>query len=457
MLYRNLMMDLLIGLIVSCLFPNAGMAQVDREDWPRWMGPGGASVWRDTGIIDRFPESGPKIVWRRPIHGGYTGPAVAGQRLYVTDWVRDENEPNRQTRGIAETPGTERIVCLDIQTGEPVWTHEHRTTYRVAYGSGPRATPFIDGDRVYSLGTMGHLICLQADDGQLIWEKELTETYKTKPPIWGYASHPLIVDDLLFCTVGGEGSGVVAFDKMTGQEKWKSLTAEEIGYAPPVVFEAAGRRQLIVWYDVGISGLDLQTGEPIWMHPFPANGSPQRPCVSIATPRIIGNHLYITNFYHGSVLLELAPDHVREVWSTEKDRKHENDLNTVMATPVAKNGYLYGVAGNGEIRCIDLETRIVQWRDENVLQVAGKSNAARGFATLFFIEHQDRFFLFTDQGELVIAKMSPQGLDVIDSAKLLETTGETRGRAYVWCHPAFAHGHMFVRNEEEIICVDLRR
>ena len=303
---------------------------------------------------------------------------------------------------------------------------------------------------------MGQLHCFNVENGDVIWEKNLAETYSAKPPVWGFASHPLIFGDTLVCTVGGEGSGVVAMDKNSGEEKWTAITAEEIGYAPPVLMDVNGEKQLIVWYDVAIDGLNPETGEVLWSHKFPQT-SPQRPSVSIVTPTIIGNMVYVCNFYHGSVLIEVTPDGPHEVWSTESDNRHENDLNTIMTTPVVVDGHLVGLAGNGEIRCIDIKSQEVKWRNEQVLGVEGLSQAARGFAALFWVENNGRYFIFTDQGELIIAKMTTSGFEELDKAQLVETTATTRGRDYVWCQPAFAGGMMFVRNEKEMVCVDLRK
>ncbi len=445
-----------VVLVAGCWLSVSATAQ----DWPRWMGPNGDGVWSEAGIVDSFPEDGPKVVWRIPVNGGYSGPVVADGRVFVTDWIkRDKTEEEKQQK-LRGTPGTERVLCVSAETGEEIWTFEHETIYKISYPGGPRSTAWVEGDRVYSLGTMGLLICLNAENGKVHWKKNLAEAYSCKPPVWGFSSHPLIVDDMVICTVGGEGSGVVAMDRITGEEKWKALTAEEIGYAPPVLMEVDGKQQLIVWYDVAIDGLDPKTGDVLWSHKFPET-SPQRPSVSIVTPRVIGNKVFVCNFYHGSVLLEVTADGAKQLWSTEGDKKHENDLNTIMTTPVVVDNHLIGLAGNGEIRCVNMDNQKVTWRNEKVLGVEGKGPTARGFAALFFVEYKtgnsERFFIFTDQGELIIAKMSPEGYEQIDSAKLLETTAETRGRPYVWCHPAFADGHMMVRNEKEMICVDLRK
>lgn len=439
------------------------LGQESSIDWPKWLGPDGTGEWKETGIIDSIPEKGLNVVWRQPINGGYTSPSISEGRLFVMDWVtRTKTPEEREDKTLrGAIPGTERVLCLDAKTGEEIWQHSYESFYRVSYPGGPRACPLVEGDRVYSLGTMGQMICFDASNGEVHWEKNLAETYKTKPPVWGFASHPLIVGDTLYCTVGGKGSGVVAMNKLTGEEIWKALTAAEIGYAPPVLMQNEdGEQHLVVWYDVAITGLDMKSGEELWSHKFPET-SPQRPSVSIATPRVIDNRVFVCNFYHGSILVEVGKGKTREVWSTEDDKQHVNDINTIMTTPVVKDGFIYGVAGNGEMRCVHVDSGQLMWRNYEALAIEGQDpmqpvTRLAGFAALFMTPHEDKSFLFTDQGELIIAKLSPTGYHEIGREKLLETTAETRGRAYVWCHPAFANGHMYVRNEKEIICVDLR-
>ena len=142
--------------------------------------------------------------------------------------------------------GTERVLCLDEATGKEIWKHEYPVTYGISYPAGPRCTPTVDGDLVYTLGAEGKLICLSVENGDVVWEVDLVKQYNTKAALWGYAGHPLIDGDNLITLAGGDGSHVVAFDKKTGEEKWKSQTAPEQGYCPPTIIEAGGVRQLIL-------------------------------------------------------------------------------------------------------------------------------------------------------------------------------------------------------------------
>jgi outer membrane protein assembly factor BamB len=373
------------------------------------------------------------------------------------DRIKDSGkgrEVENELRKHGEIPGGERIVCLDAATGNEIWSHPYDRSYKIAYPTGPRCTPFVDGEFVYTLGAMGDLICLKAADGSVVWQKQLMEAYHTKPPIWGYAAHPLIVGDRLYVTVGGKDSAVVCFHKLTGQEIWHAANASDIGYAPLVLYENAGRKQLIFWSGDGVESLEPETGKSYWSVVYPETKA-QAAATSIITPSIVGNRLLVSEYYAGSLLLELQsdPPGFRELWrSIKDDPKHEKSLNSLMTTPFVDSGYVYGVTGDGEMRCLELETNKLQWSDHRAL-----GEKAAEFATCFIIKNGDRFFLFNDQGELIIAKLSPAGYEEISRAKILEPTGAARGRAVVWTYPAFANGCMIVRNDKEIVCVNLNK
>lgn len=448
---------LAIVLTFSCILP---MPNATGADWPRWMGPDGDGVWREQGILESLPDSKLKVAWRVPIGGGYSGPAVAENRLFTMDFVGREKTEEEQKNNPGGVPGVERIVCFNASTGDEEWSHSYETVLKIGYPGGPRSTPTVEEDRVYTLGSMGKLICFRAATGEIVWSIDLTEAYDTRPPLWGYASHPLILDDLLICGVGGEGTGLVAFDKLTGKEVWRSITAQEIGYAPPVLAELAGREQLVVWFDVALAGLDPKSGEELWRYDFPVE-QPKRPVVSIVPPLVVGNRIFISNYYHGSALVEVTQEGVQEVWTTEKSKGHRDDINTIMSTLVYTDECFVGVSGNGDLRCVRAEDASLVWQDYHALATEEEDpevmpRGTNGFAAMFMTPHNDRYWMFSDQGDLIVAKLSQDGYEELGRQKVLETTGETRGRTYVWCPPAYANGHMYVRNEKELICVDLR-
>jgi hypothetical protein len=248
-------------LVVWVLLGTAGYG----NDWPQWLGPQRDAIWTETGILDKFPADGPSVRWRTKIGGGYAGPAVAGGRVYVTDRLLPESRSNPKDpfdRG--KIPGTERVLCLDETNGQILWKHEYDCPYDLSYPAGPRATPVVHDGKVYTLGAIGHLFCLDAESGKVVWSRELKKDYGIETPLWGFAAHPLIDGQKLICLVGGEGSTAVAFDKDSGQEIWRALKAKEPGYCPPMIYEAGGKRQLIIWHPESINSLDPATGKLYW-------------------------------------------------------------------------------------------------------------------------------------------------------------------------------------------------
>jgi outer membrane protein assembly factor BamB len=309
--------------------------------------------------------------------------------------------------------------------------------------------------RVYTLGAMGELLCLDAKSGKVLWERHLIKDFElSDPPTWGYAAHPILDGDRLICLVGGTNSAVVAFDKQTGKEIWRAMTAQEIGYAPPVIQTIAGKKQLVVWHPDALSGLEPETGKVLWTQKYPVTGKVQRPEVTIATPRVSGDQIFVTSFYHGALLVEVTnnPWGARVAWDRHSSSQSSFDagLHTTMTTPVWKGDYIYGLCGEGELRCLDAKTGDRVW--ESDAAVGGKTGA---FATAFFVQQEDRVFVWNDQGELILGRLTPKGFEQISRAKLLETSENTRGRDIVWCHPAYADHRAYMHNGKELICVEL--
>ena len=428
---------------------------VSADEWPQWLGPQRDSVWRETGIVKKFPAQGPPIRWRTPIGRGYAGPAVAADRVYITDRKlakRERNPDNPFLRGTV--PGTERILCLDIADGRILWTHEHDCVYTVSYPSGPRTTPVIADGKVYTLGAEGHLFCLDAANGDVLWSRELKNDYDIQSPVWGFSASPLLDGDRLICLVGGPGSVVVAFHKDSGKEIWRALSAMEPGYCPPMIYEAGGKRQLILWHPEAINSLDPKTGEVYWTEPFKVRSG-----LTIPTPRKLGNLLFITSFYNGPMMLELDESlpKARLLWKGNSHSERKTDkLHSIMCTPFLQDGYIYGVGSYGQLRCLTVDTGKRVWES---LEATGSTGNVRNhtdrWANAFLIKHGDRFFVANEKGDLIIAKLTPQGYQEISRAHLLEPTNPMAGRDVVWAHPAFANRQVFMRNDEEIICVDL--
>ena len=424
-------------------------ATLRADDWPQWLGPQRDGVWRETGLVESFPADGPPVRWRVPIGGGYSGPAVADGRVYLMDrqLAKDASNPrNAFERG--RIPGTERVVCLDAADGHQLWAHEYDCPYTVSYAAGPRATPVVSGGKVYALGAEGNLCCLDAATGREIWARDFKKDFGIATPMWGFAGHPLLDGQKLICLAGGEGSVAVAFDKDTGKEIWRALSAPEPGYAPPVIYEAGGKRQLIIWHPQALNALDPETGALLWTEPGKANAG-----MTIATPRQSGDLLYVTSFYNGSVMLRLAADKpaATKLWQSAKASERDTDaLHTVMSTPWIEDGYIYGVCSYGQLRCLKADTGERVW--ETFAATTGK---AVRWGNAFIVKNGARFFLFNENGDLIIAKLSPAGYEEISRAHLLNATNTDPGRAVVWTHPAFANRCVYARNDQEIVCVSL--
>lgn len=209
------------------------------DDWPGWMGPNRDGVYRETGIIDEVPDAGLTIKWRTPIAGGYAGPAVADGRVFVFDYKKTAGEAFNNPGERANLMGQERLTVLDADTGKPIWQDAYDCPYSISYPAGPRCTPTVDGDHVYTLGSEGDLRALRTADGTLVWKRSLQEDFNAEVPIWGFSAHPLVDGDLLYTMVGGDSQGIVAFDKLTGEVRWKALDSAA-GYCPPRSSNTAG-------------------------------------------------------------------------------------------------------------------------------------------------------------------------------------------------------------------------
>lgn len=419
---------------------------VRADDWPQWMGPGRDNVWRETGLIEKFPEGGPPVRWRTPVARGYAGPAVAAGRVVISDYLTEDQVPegNWDRKSFS---GLERIHCLDATTGESVWKHEYPVKYSISYPGGPRCTPLIEGGRVTVLGAEGRLTCLSLEKGEVIWEKELNRDYASKSALWGYASHPLIDGDRLIVIVGGEGTHVVAFHKATGEEIWRSLSSdpEQKGYSPPSIATIHGVRQLIIARPQALEAVSPEDGKKLWSIPYQAdNGS------LIMTPVVWNDHVFIAGYNNRNLMVRLEKDPLRPVKLWQNKAKWA--MSPVNVQPFRIENTLYGFDQKGFLHAMDLPSGERLWQSTGPIDGGRRSLYT---ATAFLVRQADRFWMFNERGELVIAKLSREGYEEIDRAKLLEPTGTAMGRAVVWSMPAFANRRAYLRNDREIICVDL--
>ena len=420
---------------------------VQADDWPQWLGPQRDSVWRETGIVDQFPQGGFPVQWRVPVALGYSGPAVAGGYVYVMDFSHKTGEVVNNSGSRHELEGVERVMCLNAGSGELEWKHEYRRSYNLSYPAGPRATPTVHGGKVYALGAEGDLSCLDARRGQVLWSKQLKQEYQTEAPFWGFCGHPLVDGNRLVCLVGGEGSIAVAFDKDTGQELWRSLSGRDAGYCPPTLIEVEGQKQLVIWHSESINGLEPETGRVLWTQPLEPSYR-----MSITAPRTSGPYLFASGIGNVGALFRLSAS------GTRADVQWRGDSTTAVycanSTPFIEDGVIYGVScQGGQLRAIELKTGRRLW--QTFAPTTGKRRASHG--TAFLVKHADRFLLFNENGDLILARLSPQGYDELGRFHVLEPTGEAFGRPVVWSHPAFANRCIYARNDKQLVCVSLAK
>ncbi|HEV8319928.1 MAG TPA: PQQ-binding-like beta-propeller repeat protein [Vicinamibacterales bacterium] len=428
-----------LGLIVVSMLLAA--AAPFAEDWPEYRGAGRRGVWNETGILDRFPEGGLKVLWRAPVKVGYSSPVVARGRVFVTDFVP-----------IARSRGTERLLCFDEKTGTLLWKQE----WEASYGSfvntnGAHATPTADGDRVYALGTAGTLLAVNAVTGEVLWGKDFVKDFRADLPTYGFVSAPIVDGDRLIAFIGHTPDGkVFAFDKMTGREIWRAHNTEaEIGTSQPFLIEAGGARQLIVWDTASVTSLNPVTGATYWTQPF-------RTGINFAMAHS-GARLLISTFEEGPMMLELDQQRpgARAVWRGHGKSEIDTDkLHSSLSPPIIDGDYIYGVCSYGQLRALDARTGERIWESRAVTVERTRWVSAQ------MVQHGDRVFITNDRGELILARLRPTGYEEISRTPLVKPTSDPRGRfrklgAVYWSHPAYANRHIYARNDEELIAVTL--
>jgi outer membrane protein assembly factor BamB len=419
-------------------------------DWPQWLGESRDSIWTETGIMEKFPTEGPPIRWRAKIGSGYSGPVVAKGRVYVMDRVlaQEASKPSDPFQRGSITGG-ERVLCLNEADGKILWQHQYDCAYTVSYPAGPRVAPLVNDGKVFTLGAEGNLYCLDAESGKPLWSHDLKKELGMKSPMWGFAGHPLLDGKKLICLAGGAGSTLIAFDRNTGKELWRSVTTEEPGYSSPILCTAGGKKQVILWQPEGVDSVDPETGHLYWSVPFKSRAG-----LTVSTPRFSGDSLFCTSFYNGSIMLHLdsTKPAAETAWQTVKgNEKDTTHLNSILCTPFFDRGYIYGVCSYGQLRCLKAETGERVWE---TFQATTAGEPVR-WANAFIIKNGTRFFLFNEGGDLIIANLSPKGYEEISRAHLLAPANTDPGRAVVWSHPAFANRCVYARNDNEIVCVNL--
>lgn len=406
------------------------------QDWPDWRGVHRDGIWIETGIVEKFDSCVIEHKWSVPVGSGYSGPTVSNGKVYLTDLIEKPSQ-------------TEGVLCFDEQTGKKVWEFRYDCPYEgVGYTAGPRASVVINHGKAYSLGTMGNLFCFNAENGKVIWQKDLNKEYEIRMPTWGIAATPLLVDEKIILQLSGSDNAcVVAFDKNTGDEIWRNLN-DIAAYSAPILIEKNGKRVVVVWTAESLSGLSPKTGKVFWRIPWKVGSG-----MSISTPVLYKDYIFVSCFYSGSLLVKLGNDYTSAeiVWQRSGESERNTDaLHCVINTPVIIDDFIYGVDSYGELRCLELATGDRVWED----QTAVKRNR---WANIHFIQNGKKTWMFNEHGELIISELSPNGFNEISRAKLIEPTKKQHPLGVTWTHPAFANKHIFVRNDKELVCADLSK
>jgi outer membrane protein assembly factor BamB len=401
---------------------------VRAEDWPQWRGPNRDGVWNESGILESFPPGGLKISWRAPVGPGFSSPVVAQGRVYVTD------------SQVSRPKARERVLCFDAKTGKSLWTHSYEAEYADwAYDPknpfGPRPTPIVSSGGVFTLGARGRLLCLEARNGKVAWEKNLENKSKDS----AFTPSPLIEGNLLILVLDGlpPGPCVVALDKNSGKEVWRALD-EPATLSSPIVVTAAGKRQLIVWTEKSVTSLDPTTGKLYWRERYLGGAS-----YAIPTPVSHGDLLLVNGVMFK---LDAQKPGASVLWpdGTPPSRRTSSDTSAAMF----KEDHLFACNLSGQLVCIEAKTGKIVWETNQVTD-------AKSGASMHIAANGKSAFLFNDKGELIRAGLTVAGYKEISRAALLRPTSPYGARKMAWTPPAYANRHVFARSDEELVCASL--
>jgi outer membrane protein assembly factor BamB len=422
------------------------------SDWSCFLGPTGDSVSTEKGILAPWPKDGPPIVWEKRLGIGYGMPSISRGRLFLFDREGDRA----------------RLNCYKSETGEHLWAFDYPTHYRdhYNYNGGPRCCPVIDGNRVYIFGAEGMLHCVRAEDGKPVWKIDTQEKFGVIQNFFGVGSTPLIEGDLLLVQVGGSppgsdqvpfdqlkgnGSGLVAFNKYTGEVKYK-VTDELASYASPVLATIDKRRWCFLFARGGLVGLDPTNGKVDFHFSWRA---PILECVNASNPVVTGNRVFISETYGpGAALLEVRPGECKEVWTDADKGMRDKSMQCHWNTPILVGDYLYGCSGrhtqNAELRCIELATGKVQWRQ-------------RGLTRTSLLYVDDHFICLGEDGVLRLLKVNPRRYEEVSVVELrpLGRDGKPDPLAAplldypCWAAPILSHGLLYVRGADRLVCLEL--
>jgi outer membrane protein assembly factor BamB len=389
--------------------------------WPQFLGANRNGISTETGLIDEFASSGPKVLWR--VQGGK---GMSGMAL-----------DDMQAVTMLERDGQQVVVAFDIKDGTELWSESIADGYRNPMGAGPRATPTIADGSIFVFTGEGILAAFDQKSGKLRWQHNVVADFDGKPAEYGMACSPLVVDGLVVVTAGVEGAAVVAYDVKAGQLAWQTGN-DTAGYSSPAVLMVGGRRQIVAFTGQSVMGLDPKTGAELWRYEYLTDFD-----CNIATPIAVGDDVFISSGEnHGCARLALQPDgdgfEVSEVWTSFGPK---SVMRNEWQTSILLDGYLYGmdnVGGAGPItnlNCVDAKTGERVWQQPRF----GKGN---------LIAADGKLYVVTIDGDLVIVRATPERFEELARAEVCEGTRQA---------PALLDGRLYLRDAKEVICIDLRK
>lgn len=384
-------------------------------DWTSFRGDHRRGVVSDVTLGD-WSSAPPREVWRHRVGPGWSSMIAVGDYLFTQE-QRDDHEA---------------IVCYQLQTGNEIW-HSSGKGSKERFsdslsGSGPRATPTYFEHKIYSYGARGHLDCVEASTGKNLWSHSIFELAGAKVPQWGSASSPTIVDDLVLVFAGGEnGSSIIAFDRLSGDLRWKA-PGGTVSYSTPQIMSIAGQRQIVMHDDRGLTGLRIADGKLLWTHLSPHGASFQ----PMLQPHQIADDQLLVNWDSGLLCLRIRQD--GEQWSLQELWK-SNRLKPSFNEFVIHDGFIYGL-DDGILCCLDLATQQRKWK-----------KGRYGFGQMLLIPESKELLILGEQGDVIRVAADPEAHRELGQFKAI--SGKT------WNHPIIAQGRLVVRNAEEMACFDI--
>ena len=383
-------------------------------DWPQWRGPNRDGKSLETGLAASWPVGGPRLIWKAQGLGeGYSSFAVVGGRLY--------------TQG--QQGGQQFVLAIDVNTGKQLWKTPTGRAFDNDRGGGPRGTPTIDGNRVYALAADGTLVCLEAETGKRVWGYRIGEKFGGSVPEWGYSESALIEGDRIIVTPGGRGASVVALNKATGDLLWKSQD-DAAAYSSAVPFDAGGTRGLAILTASAAIGLDMKNGALLWRYARVANDT-----ANVATPIVHNGHVFVsTDYSTGCALLKLTEDggsvKATEVYFNRNMRNH-------YTTSVLVGEHVYGFS-SAILTAMNFMTGKVAWSHRSV----GKGNC---------IYADQRLYCLGEDGAVGLIDPTPAGYKEVSRFEI------PRGSNPTWTPPVVADGKLYLREQDNLYCYNIKR